>query len=137
MNIFWKQFRPYDFIIVLSLVLFSFVPVAVFSVTNPYVEGDRVYAVISIDGDEVDRFPLTGNTEHELITYYPSPGKYNIIEIEGERIRNKEDNSPEQVSVKTGWIDTPGEISINIPHRLMIEIKSENVTETEFDVLSK
>ncbi|OJG12369.1 hypothetical protein RU93_GL000299 [Enterococcus aquimarinus] len=117
--------KPFDVIIIFLLVALSFSPMAIFAVQNSQNEGNKIYAVISIDGEE-----------HKLITYYPAPGQYNIIEIDGERIRNKEDNSPQQISVKTGWIQSPGETSLNIPHRLLIEIISENPEDTEIDVIS-
>ncbi|UJF16587.1 NusG domain II-containing protein [Jeotgalibaca sp. MA1X17-3] len=90
-----------------------------------------------INGEEVDRFLLTGNDEHKLITYYPAPGIYNIIEIDGESIRDKEDNSPQQIAVRTGWIQSTGQTSFNIPHRFLIEIVSENREESGIDILVK
>ncbi len=131
-----SMLRPFDGVIVFSLVLFSFLPALIFSQQHAVSEDEILYAVISINGEEVDRFQLTGNTKHEFIRYEPSPGQYNIVEIDGERIRNKEDNSPHQIAVQTGWIDKPGQTSLNIPHRLLIEIISENQTEEEVDVIS-
>lgn len=109
---------------------------AIFIIQNSHNEGDKIYAVISINGEEVDRFLLTDNNENKLITYHPAPGQYNIIEIDGERIRNKEDNSPQQVSVRTGWIKNPGQTSLNIPHRLIIEIISDSTDDTNMDILA-
>lgn len=130
-----KMVKPFDIIIVALLIVFSFSPAVVFAMKNTISESSKLYAVISINGEEVDRFLLTGNKEHQLITYYPIPGQYNIIEIDGERIRNKEDNSMHQVAVRTDWIQSPGETSLNLPHRLLIEIVSDNPKQTEIDVL--
>jgi len=47
-----------------------------FAVQNTQNEASKLYAVISINGEEVDRFLLTENEENQLITYYPAPGKY-------------------------------------------------------------
>lgn len=52
----------------------------------------------------------------------PSKGKYNIIEVAPGKIRVKEDNSPDQIAVRTGWISRPGEMSICLPHKLIVEI---------------
>ena len=132
-----KMVRPFDIIIITLLIFLSFLPSIIFARNNSIDESENiVYAIVSINGEEVDRFQLTGNTTHEFIEYNPNPGQYNIIEIDGERIRNKEDNSPQQISVRTGWIDSPGETSLNIPHKLLIEIKSENNKELEIDVIS-
>lgn len=129
--------RPFDYILIVALIFFSFLPTLIFWSANANQEGQNVYAVISIDGEEVDRFLLTDNKEHQLITYHPSPNQYNIVEIDEERIRNKEDNSPEQVAVQKGWIQHPGETSINIPHRFLIEIISEEPTNSEVDIIAK
>lgn len=130
------MFKPFDILIIVILIALSFVPMGITVAQNAQNDGNNVYAVVSINGEEVDRFLLTGNEEHKLITYYPAPGKYNIIEIDGEKIRNKEDNSPQQISVQTGWIQNPGETSLNIPHRLLIEIISERPEDTEIDIVS-
>lgn len=132
-----KMLRPFDYILVIALTIFSFLPSVIFWSVNAHPEESNVYAVISIDGEEVDRFLLTGNEEHELITYHPSSTQYNIVEIDGERIRNKEDNSPEQIAVQRDWIQFPGETSINIPHRFLIEIISEEPSDSEIDIIAK
>ena len=36
----------------------------------------------------------------------PHDNQYNIIEIDGTRISDKEDNSPDQIAVQTGWISS-------------------------------
>lgn len=132
-----EMVKPFDIIIVFLLILLSFLPTAIFAVQNTHDQTSKLYAVIFINGDEVDRFLLTGNKSNRLITYYPAPGQYNIIEINGERIRDKEDNSPQQIAVRTGWIQSPGQTSLNLPHRLLIEIVSENPEESDIDVLAQ
>ena len=107
------------------------------AIETVHIEKSKLYAVISFNGEEVDRFLLTGNEKQRLITYYPAPGKYNIIEIDGERIRDKSDNSPQQIAVRTGWIQSLGQTSLNLPHRMLIEIVSDNPTEVEIDVLAR
>lgn len=132
-----KKIRLFDYILVIALLLLSFLPAMLFWSANASQGDEEVYAVVSIDGEEVDRFLLTGNEDHQLITYHPAPNQYNIVEIDGERIRNKEDNSPEQVAVSRGWIQYPGETSINIPHRFLIEIISEEgPEESEIDIIA-
>ena len=132
-----KMVKPFDVVIVFLLIVLSFLPTVIFAVQQTNNDNNNVYAVISINGEEVDRFLLTGNEEHRLITYYPAPGKYNIVEIDGERIRNKEDNSPDQIAVLRDWIQSPGETSLNLPHRLLIEIVTENPEESDIDVMAQ
>ena len=76
----------------------------------------------------MDRFDLSEDAPHEEKTYYPHPGQYNIIERDGKRIRVREDNSPDQIAVKTSWVGRPGQVSICLPHGLIIEIHGERST---------
>ena len=61
--------------------------------------------------------------------------QYNIIEVDGTRIRDKEDNSPDQIAVQTGWISQPGQTSICLPHGLMIEIVSTEPATSDNDTI--
>ena len=38
-----------------------------------------------------------------------------------------EDNSPDQIAVRTGWISNPGQTSICLPHKLVISIEKKEV----------
>ena len=117
--------RPYDYLIIILLIVGSFLPLVLFQTQAQSQTGDR-YAVIRINGQEVDRFNLDALSTLEK-TYYPAQGQYNIIEIDDGRIRVKEDNSPDQIAVKTGWISKNGQTSICLPHKLVIEIKQSGV----------
>lgn len=123
MNAIFKQFRPYDFVIIGLSILLSLTPTALTAYVygNPSTEQTLV-AIVKINGQEVDRFELKEGSEQEIKTYYPNPGQYNIIEKDGLQIRIKEDNSPDQVGVKTGWISRPGQTAICLPHGLIIEV---------------
>lgn len=77
--------------------------------------------MVKIDGKEIERINLDDSKEF-IKTYYPSKGQYNTIEIKNGHVRVKKDNSPDQIAVKTGWISEPGQTSICIPHRFILEI---------------
>ena len=75
--------------------------------------------MVKIDGKEIERINLDDSKEF-IKTYYPSKGQYNTIEVKmGTFVK---DNSPDQIAVKTGWISEPGQTSICIPHRFILEI---------------
>ncbi|AYQ24203.1 MULTISPECIES: NusG domain II-containing protein [Enterococcus] len=113
-----------DIIIIGILIISSLVPLFVFFIEkeNETTEDVIKYAVVRIDGEEVDRFDLD-TINHKLVNYYPAEGKYNVVEIKGGRIRVREDNSPDQIAVRTGWISKPGQTSICLPHKLVISIE--------------
>lgn len=117
--------RPFDGVIVILLLLGSFIPLIIFSQTTKNIdENSTIYAVVMIDGETVKEIELSENTPNETFTFYPADEQYNIIEVDGTKIRNKEDNSPDQIAVKTGWISKPGETAICLPHKLIIEVKA-------------
>jgi hypothetical protein len=123
-----------DALVILMLLIISFTPLAIFHYSYAQSANDKVVAYISIDGEVVDTFTLSESTPHELKTYYPAGDQYNIIEVDGTRIRVKEDNSPDQIAVKTGWISRPGETSICLPHKLIIDIRGESRTDEPADI---
>ena len=128
-----KHFKPFDYILIGLTLLLSFLP-AVFTLTSSSQEtqpSNSLIAVVKIKGEVVDQFELSENTPKKEVTYYPNPNQYNIVEIDGTRIRVKEDNSPDQIAVRTGWISQAGQVSVCLPHQLLIEIQSNQEEEKE------
>lgn len=118
--------KLWDIIIIFALIVASFVPTIVFALSFDDAESENSvkYAVVKIDGREVERFDLD-EIDSKMVNYHPSDTQYNIVEIQGGKIRVKEDNSPDQIAVRTGWISEPGQTSICLPHRLVITIEQE------------
>lgn len=127
-----QQFKPFDFILIGLALLLSFLP-ALWTYTSVQQEETAAnpIALVKINGEVVDQFELSETTPHQEITYYPNPGQYNIVEIDGNRIRVKEDNSPDQIAVQTSWISQPGQLSVCLPHNLLIEIQAPAQEEEE------
>ncbi|HEL9642493.1 TPA: NusG domain II-containing protein [Streptococcus suis] len=130
-----KQLKLFDYILIGFTLVLSFLP-AIFTYTHLTTDANeaKTIAYVRINGEVVDQFELSKDTPHQEKTYYPNDGQYNIIEVDGERIRVKEDNSPDQIAVMTSWISQPGQLSVCLPHNLLIEIKSvggENTDEEE------
>ena len=134
-----KLLKPLDYVIILLVFALSFLPniITFYSVSQatPAINAPAAstaatpdtttVAIVKIDGKEVDRYELSENAPHTEKTYYPHDGQYNIVERDGKSIRVKEDNSPDQIAVQTGWIYRPGQVSICLPHNLVIEIHGE------------
>ena len=97
-----KYVRPFDYVIVIVLFVACFLPVGIFSLTEANVNTNQKVAVISINGHVKRRIQLTTHTRHQQFTLYPAKGQYNIIEVQGARIRDKEDNSPDQIASVPG-----------------------------------
>ena len=118
-----KYFKPWDYLLILLALIISFLPPMVTAIKNSMTPEVLTVAIIKIDGVEVDRYDLYEGAENIQKTYYPHDNQYNIIERQGTHIRIKEDNSPDQIGVRTGWIHKPGQTAICLPHGLIIEIQ--------------
>ncbi|MCK3935424.1 NusG domain II-containing protein [Streptococcus suis] len=131
-----KQLKLFDYILIGFTLVLSFLP-AIFTYTQLTTDTNeaKTIAYVRINGEVVDQFELSKDTPHQEKTYYPNEGQYNIIEVDGERIRVKEDNSPDQIAVMTSWISQPGQLSVCLPHNLLIEIKSEGGENTDEEEL--
>ena len=134
-----ELFRPLDVVVIIILILASFIPVAVFAVNQYSSSSEVATAIVTINGEEVDRFVLSKQTPRQLVTYTSEDGlignQYNIIEVYKTQIRVKEDNSPDQIAVMTGWISRPGQTSICLPHRLVIRIERNLSEEIDDDYI--
>ncbi|WP_066191279.1 MULTISPECIES: NusG domain II-containing protein [Gracilibacillus] len=126
MRNFMKMLKPFDIVIIVVLIFISLIPLTYFSIMQAQQKGDTVVAEISRDGEVLREITLTGNEGNEEFTIEGEGDQYNRIEVDGERIRIKEDNSPDQVGVRMGWKDKPGETIVCLPHKLLIELSSEN-----------
>lgn len=117
-----KLLKPLDFIFIILALFLSFTP----NIITAFQYGSQedspsMQAVVKINGEVVDTYTLAKGQEIEK-TYYPNEGQYNIIQVDGTRIRIKEDNSPDQIGVNTGWISKPGQTAICLPHGFIIEV---------------
>jgi hypothetical protein len=133
-----KIVRPFDIIIVILLIVISFVPVIIFTINYDFEKDHTVIAVISQNGEIIREVALTGHEGNEQFIIEGKGNQYNLMEVDGERIRIKADNSPDQVGVKMGWKDKPGETIVCLPHKLLVEIKSggNNNSVNEDDIIS-
>ncbi|MFR3286948.1 MAG: NusG domain II-containing protein [Enterococcus casseliflavus] len=73
---FLKLLKPYDYLLFVLLVVGSFLPLFLFEAQAQSDTGDR-YAIVRINGEEVDRFNLEEIDAMEL----SAEGQGNIVEI--------------------------------------------------------
>ncbi|WP_226038357.1 NusG domain II-containing protein [Aquibacillus saliphilus] len=136
MKSYYQMVKRWDVIITLTLVLFSFLPFAIFSYQQASKTGENLQqvAVISVDNQEVRRVMLTGNKGEEVFDITQHESDTNTIEVIDDRIRIKAATCNDQVCVLTGFISKPGQTIVCLPHKLVIEIQTIN-GETDTDDL--
>lgn len=117
-----RYFRPFDYVFIVLTVLLSFIPIFITNARFNSSENMQNIAIVKIHGEIVAEYPLSEDGGTVIETFYPNENQYNIIEISNNQARIKEDNSPDQIGVRTGWISRPGETAICLPHGLVLEI---------------
>lgn len=117
-----------DLIIIGLLVIFSFLPLAIFTSQQTQATGadDKVYAIISVDGDELHRMELKKDYIRESYTYEDEAGHMNLVVRDGDQVSIQEANCPDELCVQEGAIHRVGETIVCLPHRLLVEIISDN-----------
>ncbi|GAA5416055.1 hypothetical protein Pryu01_01087 [Paraliobacillus ryukyuensis] len=126
-----RVLKPFDVVVIALLIAISFIPLTVFAMSKTAQTGGEIVAVISQDGEVIREITLTGHEGNEQFIIDGKGHQYNLMEVDDERIRIKEDNSPDQIGVKMGWKDRPGETIVCLPHKLLVEIEARGNTSDE------
>jgi len=119
--------KPWDGVIILLLILSSFLPILIFGQTQTATKE----AVLRVDGTEIKRFDLVEGQKSYTYLYEDEDGDYNLLEIDGDRIRIKEANCGDQICVRRGWASKNGETIVCRPHKMVIEIQASDGSETD------
>ncbi|HFJ6294233.1 TPA: NusG domain II-containing protein [Enterococcus faecium] len=109
--------------VILLLTVLSFLPVMIFGLQQNTATAEKE-AVLRVDGTEIKTFPLMAGEESNTYTYKDEHGDYNLIEIDGDRVRIKEADCDDQICVRRGWATKNGETIVCLPHKLVIEVRS-------------
>lgn len=126
MKVIIKHFKPYDYLLISLTLFLSLSPWFMSIWKSQHSQPTSLVAVVKIKGEVVDQFELKPGGPNQTITYTPNPNQYNIVEIKGDMIRVKEDNSPDQIAVRTGWINQAGQVLVCLPHQFLIEIQGQS-----------
>ena len=138
MKSYFKILKPLDVWIVLVLVLLSFVPTILFShqQTKAMEEDSDLYAIISVDNQEVKTINLSRNKETQIFDIHSDDGGINRVEVKQDKIRVIYANCPDQIDVKQGEISRPGETIICLPHKFVIKIVAKNMDHDDLIISS-
>ncbi len=104
----------------LALALFVFLRVA---------EHSGTFAVISVEGIEVERLPLDTDTRYLI----RGVGGENLLVIENDEAYLLDADCPDKLCVKMGHISKTGQSIICLPHKVVVEI--EGGSDADVDVM--
>ena len=135
----FKMIKPGDVIIVTLLVIFSFVPLAIFTYQNASANGDNLHVVVSADGEVVHEMELKNDHTREVYEYVDDHGHENTVVREGQTVYMADANCTDFLCVQQGEITEVGETIVCLPNRVLVEIVSgedEPVEDDGVDIVS-
>ena len=129
-----KTFKVFDFIIIISLFVLSFVPHFIFgkSLSKTY---NSTYAVIKISGENyknINLYPYSDNSTFIIET----PHGNNTVTIKDGSVQITEADCNDDLCIKQGEISKVGESIVCLPHELIIEIKGDKDSSSDDIILS-
>jgi len=116
------MFKKWDIILIVLLICLSFIPELVFGVIMGK-NYNGTYAEVTVDGKPYKKIILSEHRGDEKIDIKTEYG-YNIIELKDESIGIIDADCRDRICIKSGFISKPGQLSVCLPHKLMVEIKS-------------
>ena len=119
-----SHLKTWDGIVVVFLILVSFLPIVVFGLQQTTVNASETQAVLRVDGKEIHTFKLYEGQKSYTFKYTDSDGDYNLIEVDGNRIRIKDANCGDLICVRRGWASKNGDTIVCLPHKLVIEVQA-------------
>ncbi|MCK4257755.1 MAG: NusG domain II-containing protein [Halanaerobiales bacterium] len=125
-----NQMKIGDKILIVALLILA-IGLFFYQFSKP--EGVGKQVVVEVNGEIIKTFSLP---QAEPIQYKVEIDEddYNLLEVEGSRVRVLEATCQEQVDVLQGWIDKPGQALICLPHKLIVKIEGEENVDDEIDV---
>lgn len=80
-------------------------------------------AEVRVNGKLEQTLPLRAGYAQEILIGGQS--EYAVIESKDGKVRIRQDDSPRQIGVQTGWISQPPQQVINLPYRIVVTVVSE------------
>lgn len=114
-------------IILVSLGLF-------FVTTRPPKEGTSKYISVQIAGKEVDKIPLKEGQEKKSYDYKTRLGK-NTLLVEDGKCTMVHADCKDQICIHMAPVSQVGETIICLPHKFLVEVKSQEKSPEDIDFL--
>lgn len=126
--------KKMDIVIIAVLILLSFTPHLIFFKTSQKSSKNN-YAIIQVDGKIHKKIDLSNVKNNEEVNLNLPNGK-NTLLIKNNSIQMKSANCNDALCVKQGNISKVGQTIICLPHKLIIEIKGDELDSKDDLILS-
>lgn len=126
--------KKMDIVIIAVLLIISFTPHLIFFKTSQKGSKNN-YAIIKVDGKIHKKIDLSNVKKSEKVNLNLPNGK-NTLLIKNNSIQMKSANCNDALCVKQGNISKVGQTIICLPHKLIIEIKGDELDSKDDLILS-
>ena len=127
------MFKRNDIILTLSLTASALTLWAVLALSGLFLGKADKEAVVSVNGIEKERYPLSEDVLFLVNTEYGE----NVVEIKDGVCFVRSADCPDRLCVKQGGISRTGEAIICLPHRLTVKIESTGAGEEDYDAVAR
>ena len=127
--------KKMDIVIIVLLLIISFTPHLIFFKTSQKSSKNN-YAIIKVDGKIHKKIDLSKVKKSEKVNLNLPNGKNNTLLIKNNNIEMKSANCNDALCVKQGNISKVGQTIICLPHKLIIEIKGDELDSKDDLILS-
>ena len=91
------------------------------------------YVTVELDGTVIGTYDIPQGAKSEQVRIDAGDGRYNLMTITNQGIFIEEANSPDQICVRWGKINKPGQTIVCLPHKLVISITGNQEGEPPLD----
>lgn len=122
--------RKWDVALIVSLLILSCIPAALFWASGQAASANGTHAIIYVNGKKYKTIPLSEHHGTDTLTIRTSSG-YNTILIRDEEIAIIDADCPDQVCVHEGFLKNPGQTSVCLPHKVMVEVQANDASDPD------
>ena len=114
-----------DIILIAAVLVIALISFAAIKMTQK--DGKEV--VVTVNGEEVYKTSINKDQTYKI----PEKNGTNIMQIKDGKVTMKQADCPDQICADHKAIEKSGETIVCLPHKVVIEIKSEKGKEQELD----
>ncbi len=130
-----KKINKYDIALIAAIIIANLL-IIVYGGFN-MAEATEKIAYIYSNNELVGTYTLTENYETEFTVDNEAGTGYNTVHIDDGKIWIHEATCPDKVCLNQGKIQNGGEVIVCLPNRFMVQIKGNNETPDEVDIIAQ
>lgn len=115
--------KKWDIILIAALLILSWLPEGIAFWTGANIVQGGTVAVVQVHGTVYKEIPLSEHQGRDTFTIHTDEGD-NTVVVQDQTIGIVEADCPDKICIQEGFIRNPGETTVCLPHKVMVEIRS-------------